>query len=280
MTYYQVLGLTKGATTSEIKTRYRALAKRHHPDINANSQLMSRINEAYGVLSDPLHRFKYDQSISSPSSSKPIKQTEHKSAPNKTGYYAHTPKKEKQLKSRFSDWKFRIMGSGIAVSVLAILFLALTPQTPQHLSLTTSSHQQNITTGSASNAGEQASQSQTNSQNTTTPPQNLQNTQASNLQSQSLYQQGIASNLKQRSYKGDRLYQQLQQCLSKVSGALNQQALMYNIIAIQNQIVSLPSIMTNTGGYTQQYIQLENELHNLQTQYDTTAAAMDNCYRS
>lgn len=62
--YYDVLGLQKGASDSEIKRAYRKLAKQYHPDVNKDPQAEERfkeINEAYGVLSDPQKKATYDQ---------------------------------------------------------------------------------------------------------------------------------------------------------------------------------------------------------------------------
>lgn len=63
--YYKVLGLSKTASAEEIKTAYRKLARKHHPDLNPNNpqaeKLFQQINEANEVLSDPDKRKKYDQ---------------------------------------------------------------------------------------------------------------------------------------------------------------------------------------------------------------------------
>ena len=63
--YYKVLGVNKGATADEIKTAYRKLARKHHPDLNPNdkeaNKKFQQINEANEVLSDPEKRKKYDQ---------------------------------------------------------------------------------------------------------------------------------------------------------------------------------------------------------------------------
>src|SRR5438128_7613500 len=63
--YYKVLGINKTATTDEIKTAYRKLARKHHPDLNPNDKeahkRFQQINEANEVLSDPEKRKKYDQ---------------------------------------------------------------------------------------------------------------------------------------------------------------------------------------------------------------------------
>ena len=63
--YYEVLGVEKGADEAALKKAYRTLAKKYHPDMNPGDkeaeQKFKEINEAYGVLSDPEKRQKYDQ---------------------------------------------------------------------------------------------------------------------------------------------------------------------------------------------------------------------------
>src|SRR5579863_6286688 len=63
--YYKILGVSKTASQDEIRTAYRKLARKHHPDLNPNDKEANRkfqqINEANEVLSDPEKRKKYDQ---------------------------------------------------------------------------------------------------------------------------------------------------------------------------------------------------------------------------
>lgn len=63
--YYKVLGLSKGASEKEIKSAYRKLARKYHPDLNPNNKeaekKFKQLNEAHEVLSDPEKRKKYDE---------------------------------------------------------------------------------------------------------------------------------------------------------------------------------------------------------------------------
>ena len=63
--YYEVLGINKTASDDEIKTAFRQMAKKYHPDLHPDDKdaeaKFKEVNEAYGVLSDPDKRRKYDQ---------------------------------------------------------------------------------------------------------------------------------------------------------------------------------------------------------------------------
>ena len=63
--YYEVLGVDKSASDQDIKRAYRQLAKKYHPDANPGDkeaeEKFKEAAEAYGVLSDPDKRAKYDQ---------------------------------------------------------------------------------------------------------------------------------------------------------------------------------------------------------------------------
>lgn len=62
--YYNVLGIGPDASAQEVKRAYHRLAFQYHPDRNRQSEeahkKMEEINEAYGVLSDPIRRREYD----------------------------------------------------------------------------------------------------------------------------------------------------------------------------------------------------------------------------
>lgn len=62
--YYKVLGVEPNTPTDEIKTAYRRLARRYHPDVSKEKnaeQQFKEINEAWEVLQDPEKRKHYDQ---------------------------------------------------------------------------------------------------------------------------------------------------------------------------------------------------------------------------
>jgi len=62
--YYEILGVHKSASESEIKRAFRKLAFQYHPDHNKDDGATERfkeINEAYEVLSDPARRESYDR---------------------------------------------------------------------------------------------------------------------------------------------------------------------------------------------------------------------------
>ncbi len=63
--YYETLGVDKDCSQADIKTAYRRLARKFHPDVNPGnveaSQKFKEIKEAYDVLKNPLTRDRYDQ---------------------------------------------------------------------------------------------------------------------------------------------------------------------------------------------------------------------------
>ncbi len=85
---YIILGLSRNATTEEIKDTYNELLRRLHPNQNkykAAAEQMHAINDAYNLLMDPVHRRRYDE-----------KATERMEQQKKSGAYFHmrlTPSK-------------------------------------------------------------------------------------------------------------------------------------------------------------------------------------------
>src|SRR6187401_1986353 len=63
--YYETLGVSKTASEDEIRSAFRKLARKYHPDVAKDKKTaeekFKQINEAYEVLSDPEKRKKYDR---------------------------------------------------------------------------------------------------------------------------------------------------------------------------------------------------------------------------
>ena len=62
--YYDTLGVKPGATAAEIKSAYRRLARKYHPDVSKESaaeEKFKAVNEAYEALKEPSRRQAYDQ---------------------------------------------------------------------------------------------------------------------------------------------------------------------------------------------------------------------------
>ena len=62
--YYEVLGVSKTASDSEIKSAFRKLAKKYHPDVSKEpdaAEKFKEAQEAYAVLSDKDKRAQYDR---------------------------------------------------------------------------------------------------------------------------------------------------------------------------------------------------------------------------
>ncbi len=67
--YYEVLGLPPGATTDQIKKKYRELARQFHPDVVQDKamgqRVFTQINQAYSVLGNPERRAQYNGTLQS-----------------------------------------------------------------------------------------------------------------------------------------------------------------------------------------------------------------------
>ena len=62
--YYDTLGVKADATDAEVKSAYRRLARKYHPDVSKEAGAEDRfkaVNEAYEALKDPDRRKAYDQ---------------------------------------------------------------------------------------------------------------------------------------------------------------------------------------------------------------------------
>ena len=65
--FYALLTVSAKASSVDIKTKYRQLSLKYHPDYGGSTEKMMELNEAYRVLSNPLLRREYDQKTASTS---------------------------------------------------------------------------------------------------------------------------------------------------------------------------------------------------------------------
>ena len=67
MDYYVLLGIAEDADEETVRSAFRALARRYHPDVGAGSSPIEfqRAREAYETLADPERRRRYDSATSS-----------------------------------------------------------------------------------------------------------------------------------------------------------------------------------------------------------------------
>ncbi|MGY8865474.1 MAG: DnaJ C-terminal domain-containing protein [Methylophagaceae bacterium] len=60
MDYYEILGVSKGATAEELKKAYKKKSMLHHPDRGGDTEEFKKVAEAYGTLKDPQKKQQYD----------------------------------------------------------------------------------------------------------------------------------------------------------------------------------------------------------------------------
>ena len=62
-TFYDILGVSKSASDKEIKSAFRKLAQKYHPDAGGDEAKFKEISEAYETISDEKKRKEYDQML-------------------------------------------------------------------------------------------------------------------------------------------------------------------------------------------------------------------------
>ena len=130
--YYDILGVTPDSELSDIKTSYRRLARKYHPDVNKSAiDKFKKINEAYNTLSDEKKRMKYDMLFGfyKTGKSKPQKDTPNSEQNNKNeNHHSENernkasnkipPKNEKAFfEDLFTAEKEKVRGSDIITEV-------------------------------------------------------------------------------------------------------------------------------------------------------------------
>ncbi|AHH95846.1 J domain-containing protein [Kutzneria albida] len=71
--YYELLGLSRGASAAEVKSAYRVLAKVMHPDAGGTAGTFRLLQQAYETLNDPARRADYDRDTEEESESQPVR---------------------------------------------------------------------------------------------------------------------------------------------------------------------------------------------------------------
>lgn len=127
ITYYTILGISRTATQSEIKTAYRSLLKKIHPDTvdTLSSELRSKaeevtqvIVEAYSVLSDPDRRREYDRKLCQ-------RQPEYNRAPGTSGERTAPPRYGVRRRKRVLRIRRRWLNDPLNAGILFVLLMWL-----------------------------------------------------------------------------------------------------------------------------------------------------------
>jgi len=130
--YYKILGISRDATSEQVRQAYRSKAKMYHPDINKTPNakvLFQLINEAYQVLVNPEKKRWYDFKLKYPSTTGLKQQQERKRSSTYDSYYKAYTQHQQQKKEEQESAKYRktlldnfLFYFLIASGILAIIY--------------------------------------------------------------------------------------------------------------------------------------------------------------
>lgn len=135
--YYEVLQIDRNASGDSIKAAYRTMCKKYHPDTYLGSRKVAEeriraINEAYGVLRNPLDKARYDErydAMKRPKAAPPRTVSRPATPPHAPSSAAKTAKRKGGLRQYLEDKRtvqVFLVTVFLALVVLGGLFLALT----------------------------------------------------------------------------------------------------------------------------------------------------------
>lgn len=157
-THYELLGVRDDADTEVIKASYRALIRKHHPDVagTAGADITGRLNAAYDILSDPSRRRDYDRVLvertpateqratprppTPPSYTPPPRRRTDPEPPDLGTYtnvrdaFEHFESSKPWTRTRFRFWLWSWVGSGVTLT-LASMFLVWAALLDPHATL-------------------------------------------------------------------------------------------------------------------------------------------------
>lgn len=117
--YYEVLQVARDAPAGDIRTAYRRMAQRYHPDKSPDNKyapkVMAHLNKAYEVLSDPARRQKHDLWIERKQA-----QRAQPREPSKAGGSLSRPAPLPELEQRVTRWPWYLLFATISFAVASI----------------------------------------------------------------------------------------------------------------------------------------------------------------